>query len=497
MRIETEHAAQMLSQEISALEEQCLLCSREAGRLSAFDVGELQGAGAQALGARVRAQAMVARAHLAFCESLLVADRKNLALVHSLPTTSPGVLDTNEAELQVREARARRESLESQKELAMTRAYRSASQRSWAYPARALPRDESWHYFDSLICMQDDRIKRYERILEEAERYQYDAASLYGGVDTSGLDAATSSARAFAEQGIGIAGSWTMTAAFDASLAARSLDATLALSDKDLLYEFFAGNLAVKGALARADTSETFSLCGVPATGAAWGELVGGALCLVPYAKGKGDGEANMSSAGLGAKAEAGAHAAAGGTNVAVGPLTSKGEAKAFAGSMGISAGASLLTKGDPVPSLTAKAEAKGYVLGGEGSMRMAVPNFDHHVKARGEVLTAKSEATFVVGDEGAETKLGAEAYVATGEILGGITFWGVKVDLSLEAKVGGAGGAVGVAAKPTSIEGEIAAGLGLGVGAKLKVDWSGTFDVLKRAHDDFTMWWNEIGKRG
>ena len=470
MRIETEHAAQMLSQEISALEEQCLLCSREAGRLSAFDVGELQGAGAQALGARVRAQAMVARAHLAFCESLLVADRKNLALVHSLPTTSPGVLDTNEAELQVREARARRESLESQKELAMTRAYRSASQRSWAYPARALPRDESWHYFDSLICMQDDRIKRYERILEEAERYQYDAASLYGGVDTSGLDAATSSARAFAEQGIGIAGSWTMTAAFDASLAARSLDATLALSDKDLLYEFFAGNLAVKGALARADTSETFSLCGVPATGAAWGELVGGALCLVPYAKGKGDGEANMSSAGLGAKAEAGAHVAAGGTNVAVGPLTSKGEAKAFAGSMGISA---------------------------EGSMRMAVPNFDHHVKARGEVLTAKSEATFVVGDEGAETKLGAEAYVATGEILGGITFWGVKVDLSLEAKVGGAGGAVGVAAKPTSIEGEIAAGLGLGVGAKLKVDWSGTFDVLKRAHDDFTMWWNEIGKRG
>lgn len=112
-------------------------------------------------------------------------------------------------------------------------------------------------------------------------------------------------------------------------------------------------------------------------------------------------------------------------------------------------------------------------------------------------MLTAKSEATFEVGNEGMEAKLGAEAYAATGEILGGITFWGVKVDLSLEGKVGGVGGAAGIAAKPTSIEGEIAAGLGLGVGAKLKVDWSGTFAVLEHAYDDFMVWWNDMGKRG
>ena len=134
-------------------------------------------------------------------------------------------------------------------------------------------------------------------------------------------------------------------------------------------------------------------------------------------------------------------------------------------------------------PRFAAVAAAGANVVSGSINSKIGNDQFDVHSKASGELLGAHAEAGVQIGkvkykDEngneveayGAQATVGAEAYLAKGEVSGGFKIFGYDIDFSLEGKAGGAGVKAGVTATTGGIEGELGAGLGLGLGIKFHI---------------------------
>ena len=145
--------------------------------------------------------------------------------------------------------------------------------------------------------------------------------------------------------------------------------------------------------------------------------------------------------------------------------------------------GATLFTGGVLTPALYAGVEGKASAVDGKVSAQFGTDDFNRHAEAKGALLTAEGKAGFqagVITDEngdkkyGVKTEVGAEAYLAKGEVTGGFTLFGIKIDGTIEGKAGGAGVKAGGEVSTGAVEGELGLGLGLGVGVKFKVDFSG-----------------------
>lgn len=63
--------------------------------------------------------------------------------------------------------------------------------------------------------------------------------------------------------------------------------------------------------------------------------------------------------------------------------------------------------------------------------------------------------------------------YFSQGKVSGGFTIFGIKIDAGVTGKAGGAG--VSAEGKVTTggVSGKIGAGLGLGAGVEISIDWS------------------------
>ena len=145
-----------------------------------------------------------------------------------------------------------------------------------------------------------------------------------------------------------------------------------------------------------------------------------------------------------------------------------------------------LVEDGKLAPQVQAEVKAEANVAQGEVGATIGNEYIDAHAKAEGEVLHAEAHAGVGAGkityeDEDGNTKTavgvyaeaGAEAYLAKGSISGGITICGVKIDVKVEGKAGGAGAKA--AAEVSS--GKLKAGLGLGflagLGLDVEIDWT------------------------
>ena len=134
--------------------------------------------------------------------------------------------------------------------------------------------------------------------------------------------------------------------------------------------------------------------------------------------------------------------------------------------------GASLMKDGRFDPSIDAKVKAEAVGLEGKAEVSLGNDEYDVHASADGKVGYASAEAEFKAGTDGITVSAGAEAYAAKGELKGGFTLFGIKVDASIEGKAGGAGVGASADVGQTSAEGYIGAGLLLGAGVKIKIDW-------------------------
>lgn len=474
----------LLQREIRQLEAHCQRCSREAGKLSSFSLAGMEGQAARALANNVHLQAAVARAHLSFCQSLLFADRRHLSLVEALPTTSDGVLDTSVAEDRMRSAREERARLIRQQESLIHATYSQSLSTTWANLPTSVPTNPLSMPFEQLIRAQEAIIEQNELILERAEAYQREVAAIYREVGTASLFASTRSALGFTS-GKGLGGSeWMVQTAFTARLNAQHMDAERPVP-KSLQQQFLDGDLSIEGSLLSAEDRGTVNVFGADVEGWLGGGLVGWSASLVPYGKGKQDVSKATSSAMLGVEAKAEVYGVQGNTGMSYGYAKVDATSSTLVGAVSGVLGASLFSDGSLDPSFSAKGEANATFLKNEATGKFGTDDYNLHGKAKGEVFTASAEAGASFGTKGLEAKAGAEAYMATGEISGGLTLFGVKLDMSLEAKAGGAGGKARLGVGDTAVEGELDLGLGLGLGVKARIDWSQAVGALCRAYEE------------
>ncbi len=148
--------------------------------------------------------------------------------------------------------------------------------------------------------------------------------------------------------------------------------------------------------------------------------------------------------------------------------------------------GGSLYKDGKFAPGIEAEIKASVAAAKGSAGVSYGSEKNNAHINTEGTLFGAEAEASGRAGvityeDEkgnvktevGVEGKVGAEAYIAKGEISGGFTIAGIKVDVGIGGKVGGAGVSAEGRLTAGGAKGKIGAGLGIGGDIELSIDWS------------------------
>ncbi len=230
------------------------------------------------------------------------------------------------------------------------------------------------------------------------------------------------------------------------------------------------------------------SPAGVGYSGEASGRLVSGEIGT-SYSSGiKWDKDGGIKEVNLvQGSAKASGSVVSGKASGSYGVLSGNAEGKILAGEAKATGKVVLVEDGKFAPQLTAEAKAGVDVAKGSIGATLGNECFNGHANANGELLHADAHVGAGIGkityeDEkgekqtgyGVYAEAGAEAYLAKGSISGGLTICGVKIDVSVEGKAGGAG-AKGEFKAET---GKLSAGLGLGFllggGVNVSIDWTG-----------------------
>lgn len=239
----------------------------------------------------------------------------------------------------------------------------------------------------------------------------------------------------------------------------------------------------IEGAVLGGKATIEGSVLGFDSSGSAEGDVIGGSIKTKSSAKWnpkKGD-------AGIEKSVEAEGHLAKGKLKGNIGLVG--GEVSGTVGTVGATGkiGATLYKDGKFSPTLDAKLKAEAAAVKGSAAAKIGTDEINGHIKGSGTLLGAEAEAGGSIGviktlDEntkevkteyGVKGKVGAEAYLAQGKVSGGFTILGIKIDAGVTGKAGGAG--VSVEGKVTTggASGKIGAGLGLGAGVEISIDWS------------------------
>lgn len=247
-------------------------------------------------------------------------------------------------------------------------------------------------------------------------------------------------------------------------------------------WDFLMGDMEAEGSMASRVINASGEFLGIAASGAVGGELLGAEASLKPelvWDVDKGDIYG-------GVKGEAEFYGARGYAEGDFGLLHGEAEIKAGTVATEGELGASLFRDGRFDPSLRAKAEARASAISGEIESRLGTEDTNVHAEAKGDLMTAHAEVSAYAGKDGLGLKAEAGAYAAEGEISGGFNFMGLKVDVGLEGKAGGAGAEIGFGAHDGVVEGSLGIGLGLGAGVNFKIDASGVPKAIEN-------WWNGL----
>lgn len=230
------------------------------------------------------------------------------------------------------------------------------------------------------------------------------------------------------------------------------------------------------------------SFLGLKTEGTAEGDFIGGSIETKSKAKwNPKDGEI-----GIEKDIEAEGHVAKGKLEGSIGYLA--GEIDGSVGNVGAvgTIGATLMKDNKFVPSVEIGGKAEASVAKGNAEIRNGTEENNIHIGANGSVLDASAEAKSSVGfikvedpqthklktKFGIEGKAGAEACAAKGEISGGISIFGIKIEAGVSGKAGAVGAGVGGSLTTGGVSGKIDAALVLGLGVEINIDWS-----------DFSLW--------
>lgn len=145
-----------------------------------------------------------------------------------------------------------------------------------------------------------------------------------------------------------------------------------------------------------------------------------------------------------------------------------------------------LMKDGKFQPGVGLGAEAEGSVVQGKTGHQVGTDELNYHGELEGDLVGGEAKAGVKFGKDGISAKAGLEGYLAKGEITGGFEFFGIVIDVSAEGKAGALGATAGGSMTGTSAEAELGASALLGLGLKVKVDWS---DFSKKMDDWMDDW--------
>ncbi|MCR4645641.1 MAG: hypothetical protein K5695_09575 [Oscillospiraceae bacterium] len=243
------------------------------------------------------------------------------------------------------------------------------------------------------------------------------------------------------------------------------------------------GDGEASGSLLSGSVQYNGSVGGVPTSVTAQGELIGGSASV--HADGEWDIEGGDASLSAGFEAEG--HLASGSVTTTVGLVSNTVEGSV--GNVGAQGeiGFTLFQDGQLSPSVGVTLSANANVAEGSIENQVGTNAYNVHARAEGSVLGANAGVTAQAGvitytdasgatrtAVGAVAGAGAEAYLAEGTVSGGVTICGIRFDLGITGKAGGAGARAEGQVTTGNIGGEVDLGLGVGVGARFNIDFSG-----------------------
>lgn len=150
-----------------------------------------------------------------------------------------------------------------------------------------------------------------------------------------------------------------------------------------------------------------------------------------------------------------------GGAALAVGTAAVSGEAGAY-----------LFRDGKLDPSLRLKAGAEVKGISGEAKAQFGSDDYNVHISGEGSVGYANAEAGCALGRDGISAKAEVGAAAVKGEVQGGFTLFGIKIDVAAEGSAlsVGAGAEFNATSNSFELGGKLAFLAGLGL--KIKVSW-------------------------
>lgn len=170
-----------------------------------------------------------------------------------------------------------------------------------------------------------------------------------------------------------------------------------------------------------------------------------------------------------------------------VGSASAKGEAKC-----------TLMDHGEFAPSLSASAEAEAAVAKGSAEAQIGNDAYNVHGEASGKVLSAEAKSGADIGSfrnedgkqqYGAHAGAGAMASLAQGEVKGGISVFGIDVDVKAKGYAGAVGAEVDSYVTNNGAMLDLDLGLIVGAGAKVSVDWTDFAENLVTGNWGFFGW--------
>jgi hypothetical protein len=202
----------------------------------------------------------------------------------------------------------------------------------------------------------------------------------------------------------------------------------------------------------------------------------------------KKDGKVDFKSLKIGVGAKGSAYLASIGGGLDTEYFDASAGMKMFYATGGVGTGLTLFNDGRFAPGAFAEANIKGSVLHGDAKTQLGVDEYNLHANAKGDLWVAYAGASGGLGminikdDDGNVTgqKFGVQGevkaggYVAQGEVSGGFTIMGIKVNGSIGGGVGGAEFKAGGSITTGGVSGKAGIGALLGVDIGFSIDWSG-----------------------
>lgn len=269
-------------------------------------------------------------------------------------------------------------------------------------------------------------------------------------------------------------------------LAGASAGEALTEDERSWFAKFLNNELKADGSVLHGEVGKDGKILGFNSSGKASGDILYGAAGI----SGKGSwgfdketGKWNFKDFGFGLNAYANGSVAKGEVEGNIGYLHGKASANLLNAGVKAEAKATLWDDGKFNPSLMVGASAEASVAHGEAEAGFGTDQYGVYGKAEGDFLYAGAEAGAGVGyigtDKngkpmyGAKAEAKAMACVAKGEVKGGVTIFGIDIDVGVKGYAAAAGVEAGGSVSTTGVTGSFSGALGLGAGMDISIDWS------------------------